>query len=306
MNLSVLLVVPRGYAAFAQTLEHLRRQTVRDRLELVFVVAERWEPPADLAEFGGVQVLELGPLADMGEPLAAAVRQARAPVVVVAEDHSFPEPHWAEQLIRAHEGPYAAVGPAIVNGNPEGLVSWVNLFCTHGAYTGWTAPFETSHLPGYNTSYKRQALLDLGAELGPLFNSEMLLCQRLVAAGHRLLLDPAARVRHLQWSYPLSLSVTQFICMRYYAATRSSSWPRARRWLYCLASPLLPFLRLRQMLPDLLRARSAGDYWPQILPLLLFALGWGALGEAAGYALGEGGAGSLRLRLDAARDRLSL
>ena len=306
-DLSVLLIVPGPYAAMEQTVEHLRRQTVKERLELVFVVrdlATAGVPQERFEDFAGLQVLEFGPIEEMGEPLARAVREARSPLVVTAEDHCFPDPDWAEQLILAHAGPYAAVGPQVLNGNPERLESWVNLLLTHGAYTGWDAPREMDHLPGYNTSYKREALLEFGDELGQLLNFEILLCQRLQAAGHRLLLYPAARVSHHQWSYPLSLVVTRFICMRSFAAARSASWSPGLRLVYGLGSPLLPLVKLRQMLPDVLRTRRSGGYWPQILPYLLVALLAGAAGEAAGYLLGEGGCDRLKLVLDSDREKL--
>ncbi len=306
MDLSVILVTPQGFNLMAKTLAHLERQTRCGRLELIFVVPSRaaaGELP-ELPGFAGVQVLEYGPIAEMGGPTAAAVRAARAPLVVTGEDHSFPDPDWAEELIKAHQGPYAAVGALMLNGNPERMESWVNLFCHHGAHTGWTRPLELPHLPGHNTSYKREVLLQLGDELAGLFNFEILLHARLRASGHRLLLHPGARVRHLQWSYPSSLIITQFVCMRSFAATRCERWSLARRLVYTLGSPLLPALKFFRMLPDLRRSRSQG-YWPWILPYLFVALVCGAVGEAAGYSLGEGGAHRMKFRLDSDREHLA-
>jgi len=294
--LSVILVTPGGFDLLARTLRHLERQTARERLELIFVVPA--VPPTGMPElegFAGVQCVEFGPIEEMGEPLAAAIRVARAPLVVTGEDHSFPEPEWAEGLIRAHAGPYAAVGALMLNSNPERMESWVHLLCHHGAYTGRTQPVELPHLPGHNTSYKRDILLEFGPELGRLLSFEILLHRRLRARGHRLLLDPGARVRHFQRSDPASLVVGQFVSMRSFAATRSESWGWGRRLLYTLGSPLVPVKKFAQMLPDLWRSRHEG-YWPWILPYLAVALVSSAAGEAAGYGLGAGRAHRLKFR----------
>lgn len=296
----MLLVVPDRYAEFERTIDHLRRQTAAAQLELVFIVADaaRAGVPGEFTEFAGHQLLEFGPMHEVGEPLAVGARAARAPLVVTGEDHSFPEPAWAEELIRAHEGPYAAVGALVTNGNPERLTSWANLFHFHGAYTGYAEPREMESLPGHQTAYKRDVILQFGEELGFLLHFESLLCRRLRQQGHRLLLLPAARVRHVQWSTFPSLIVNQFVCARSFAAARSRHWSGVKRWLYALGSPLLPWLKLGRMLPDVLRSRHEGNYWPAVLPHLVLAAVTAAAGEAAGYALGAGGAHELKFRLE--------
>ena len=54
------------------------------------------------------------------EARAAGVRAASAPIVFIGETHSYPQPGWAEALLTAFEGPWAAVVPAIGNANPNG------------------------------------------------------------------------------------------------------------------------------------------------------------------------------------------
>lgn len=59
------------------------------------------------------------------EARAAGIRQANAPVVAFVEDHSYPDPDWAERLIEAHRKLWAAVGPVMmVNANPATMISW--------------------------------------------------------------------------------------------------------------------------------------------------------------------------------------
>lgn len=301
--LSILMVVPHHYSLLERTLGHLARQTIQNRLELVFIVSDAVRVPTqDLSGYWGVQVLEFGPIMSTGEALAEGVRRARAPIVVPAEDHSFPEPDWAEQLLAAHAGPYAAVGPLVVNGNPERLESWASLLHFHGRFAGWNAPQELERLPGHQTSYKRAVLAEV-PDLGFYLNQEALLFPRLCAAGHRLLLHPAARVRHLQCSTLAAFVLNHLVSARRYAAARCQSWSVARRLLYLFGSPMLVGLKLYRMHPDVVRSRSAGGYWPQILPYLWLGASCAAAGESLGYILGPGSAERLKFGLEYDRHR---
>jgi hypothetical protein len=129
-EMSVIILTPDGYAAIRRLMAHLCAQTARDRLELVLVAPQLDALQADegeLAGFAAVRLVEADVLRSSAEARAAGVRAATAPIVVFTEDHSLPEPAWAESLIRAHGEAWAVVGPAVINANPRGAVSWANL-----------------------------------------------------------------------------------------------------------------------------------------------------------------------------------
>lgn len=176
--LSVILATPGDFGALRRTLSHLAAQTARDALELVIVATRRdaLRPDTEvLAVFPRHSLVEIGEFVSLGAANAAGVRAAMAPLVVLAEDHCFPDPEWAEQLIRAHEGPWAAVGPAVRNANPATAVSWADLFVGYGP---WLEPVErrdVPFLPGHNSSYKRALLLECGDRLDALLTVETVL-----------------------------------------------------------------------------------------------------------------------------------
>src|ERR1700738_5080573 len=104
-EMSVVLVTLDSFATIRKTVRHLLRQTVRDRLELVIVAPSRQAlglGDSDVRGFCAVQVVELGPILSMSEARAAAARRATTPVVAFAEDHCYPDPNWAEQLLKGH------------------------------------------------------------------------------------------------------------------------------------------------------------------------------------------------------------
>jgi hypothetical protein len=74
---------------------------------------------------------------------------------------------------------------------------------------------------------------------------------------------------------------------RLFAAARAGRWSRARRLAYAAAAPLIPVVRLRRILAQAWRRRSAA--LPiNAFPALAFLFVCDAVGEMAGYLLGAG------------------
>ena len=232
---------------------------------------------------------EPGALDDLARARAAGVRAARAPIVVFAETHSFPQPGWADALLEAFDGSdRVAVGPAVVNANPGTLRSWVALFMDYGP---WLEPIderEDCDLPGHNSAFRRDTLLARGDGLAQALRSDMLLASELRQTGHRVRLEPRARTAHVNVTRPASWPVERIGAGRVFAAARAASWPRRRRAAFAVAAPLIPLVRLPRVLADVRRTRPGGAPGPRVLPLLLAGLALSALGEALGYAAGAG------------------
>jgi hypothetical protein len=127
-ELSVILVTSSNYRTISRTIDHLRAQTAAPRIELVIVTPDRTKlelPVSVMTPFDSYQVVEIGPEAVQGHALQAmGIRLARAPLVALSEDHSFPSPKWAQALIEAHAQGFDAVGPVVDNANPGSIVSW--------------------------------------------------------------------------------------------------------------------------------------------------------------------------------------
>ncbi|HEX8648027.1 MAG TPA: glycosyltransferase [Thermoleophilaceae bacterium] len=291
-ELSVILVTPDRYETIRRTIAWLRAQTVRESIEVVIVAPSRevLQPDEEeLAAFHGFQVVEVGTVRSVAAGNAAGVRAASAPVVVFGEDHSYPQPGWAEALIEAHRGPWAAVGPVVANANPRSAVSWADFLPGYGPWLDPTPGGPVTYLPGHNSSYKRDLLLELGDDLDPMLNAESVLHWELGARGHELYLEPRAKTRHFNFSrLPIYLHAT-FLHARTFAAERARGgrWGTLRRVAYAGAWPLIPLVRIRRVFRDVGRAREHG-VMPRVLPPVLLGLVVSALGEAAGYLLGPG------------------
>lgn len=292
-TLSIIILTPDRFATISKTLRHLERQTVVAQLEIVIVApsaASLAPDEACLRPFHSWSVVEVGPMVSTARARAAGVRAASAPIVAFAEDHSYPEPDWAEALIRRHQENWVAVGPAMANANPRTITSWANLLIEYSEWLHPCSSGEREHLPGHNSSYKSAALLEYGERLEQMLDAESILHWDLRRKGRRLYLEGAARTNHENFSRPLSCVPLRFNGGRLFAAARSQTWPRWRRALFALGAPLIPFLRFARIARELLRPGRPRHLLPRVAPTLFGGLIVDGAGELAGYAFGAGGA----------------
>jgi hypothetical protein len=273
-----------------KTVRHVAAQAIAERIEVVVVVPRGVEvvpEEPDLAGLWGMQRVEIDSIESMEWARAPGIAAARAPVVVLGESHSFPEAGWAEALLAPFHESWAVVGPVIRNANPRSMASWANLLLDYGPWLGGERR-ELPDLPGHNSAYRRDLLLELGDELPALLEAEYLLHAHLRAHGHRLLLEPAARVRHLNLTRLRPMLVERFNGGRRFAAARARSLSPLRRLAYVVGSPLIPALRLRRILRDVDRFGLRAELRPVAMAWLLLGVIIGTVGEVAGYVAGPG------------------
>lgn len=305
-EMSVVIVTPDRYETIRKTIGHLRTQMVRERLEIVIVApsAKTLElDESELQPFFDVRVAEIGDVESLGQGNAAGVRMASAPIVAMLEDHSYPDPKWAETILEAHKEPWAAVGPTIGNQNPHGAVSCVDFLLGFGTWSIPTPSKTIDHLPTHNTSYKTKLLLEYGSELEAMLKSEIVLNWHLRSKGYQLYLESRAKVYHRNFELLSSLLQVQFYSGRVFAGIRSGKWQRIRRLVYTCGAPLIPLKRLRYVLGQL-RSRGQQKQMPRwFFPTLLLALMSSAAGEMCGFGIGPGSASAKLCEFEFHRER---
>ena len=286
-DLSVIVVVSPGAATMHRVLECLRAQTIRDRIELVIVDMQETPLPDG---FFGVTTVATAPEHTPETRLAAGIRAATAPVLALLEDHAFPEPRWAESLLKAHRGSWSVVGAVAMNANPDSLLSWTNFLLSYGKWSEPAKWGETQEVSVHNMSIKRAALADLDGDLAGMFSREGGLLPRLRACGHRFYLEPGARYHHANPSLLSSTAELRFNAGRLYGARRSAlgQWSVGRRLMYVAGAPLIPFVRLARLHRELFAAGRHRDLVPRVFPALLLGLALDAAGQMVGYLTGAG------------------
>jgi hypothetical protein len=289
--MSVILPTPGDFASIATTVRHLRRQTIADRLELVVVAMGRDDFVLNAEAcrgFWGAEVARSGTRSH-GEASAAGVRAARAPIVVFAEDHCFPEPGWAEALVGAYtSAEIAAVGPVFRNANPGTLVSWCDFAMGYGPWIAPGTPGDAPFIAGHNSSYRRDVLLELGPRLEDMLESETVLHLELRASGRRLVVEPRARSAHTNFGRVDVWLPVLYHGGRVFAAERARQWSWPRRVFYAAASPLIPLVRLSRALRQLAPVAGPRPSLARVAPLLTLGLAADGVGQLVGYLAGTG------------------
>ena len=225
---------------------------------------------------------------------ALGVHLARAPIVAFLEDHCVPQAGWGDAVIRAFEGgPWAAVGYAFVNANPE---TYVSRGCMMADYGLWAAPhpdIELRLLPGNNVAYRRETLMAYGDRLPSLLSPDFVMHERLRLDGHRLFLAGSAIAAHQNPVDIRFLLTANHAYCRLLASQRARgrSWSTARRWAYAIAVPVgAPAIKLIRAIRILSRRPHVLLQFAIALPIVIPAFLWSAVGESLGYAFGAGGA----------------
>jgi hypothetical protein len=301
-SLSVVLITPDDFATLRKTVRHLRAQGACGLIELVIVapsVAALKLDEAKVRDFFRCRIVEIGRMDSTARARAAGVLASCAPVVAFGEDHSFPARGWAEALIERHAEDWAAVGAAIANANPRSRVSWANLLVEYAPWIEPTAHGEREHLPGHNSSYKRDVLVAYGERLEAMLDAESILHWDLRARGHKLFLETRARTLHLNFTDARASATLRFNGGRLFAAARARRWRAWKRLAFALGSPLIPLVRFARIARLARRIHDDGSAQPPqgatrmprgVLPLVLAALICDGVGELVGYAAGAGAA----------------
>lgn len=307
-ELSVILITPDSYETIRRTVHCLRSQSIKNRMELVIVAPSTNAlqiDPSELREFLQYRIVETGKIRSIGSAYAEGIRQASAPIVALGEDHSYPQPGWAEGLLSAHRQPWAAVGPVMDNANPKGAISWADFLISYSPWMKVTSNGSIGFLPGHNSSYKRATLLNYGARLDDLMEAECLLHWDLCAKGNELCLEPSAKTFHTNFGLASSLILANYYSGRQFSASRAEnqSWTLSRRLFYTAASPMIPPVRFWRILKDMRRLKNEKLPRISIFASLIAGLIADGIGQLIGYTLGAGNATSKLVELEFHRDR---
>ena len=291
-----VVVATDDFATIRDLVDSFAAQTVASAIEVVVVCpsAAKLGAPAGPGPWAGFRVVEHA-LLPLGEARAAGVRAASAEVVLIAETHAFPAPHWAAHLARAHEGHWVAVMPGVANANPASAWSWAGFLVDYGDWALDRGPREIDNAPSYHASFKREALVAFGRRLGQLLEPGSTLARELREQGLRSWYEPAAQIRHLNVAQPRAWVHERYLGGRLLGASRRVRWSRRRTLVYLVASPLVPAIRLLRSRPALVSSSRAG-HLPRgtTAATVLGCIAWG-VGEAVGYAVGAGRATAARM-----------
>lgn len=291
--MSVVLVAGGESGIMARYVAHLARQTIASRIELVIVTG--WPDSTRVAEehaaaLHSVRIEGAGLERRVGELRAQGVRCAAADYVMLAEDHCFPRADVAELLLAELEGGADVAGPRIACCNPALAASWTGYLA---AYEPWIGEGETRNYPflaGHNSAYRRAVLVEQGDRLGSFLTAEPALHWKLGDEGKRLRFVPAAVTRHVNQTGLHLLAWAMLRHARNFGHNRAMTSGTLKKWVYVVASPLIPLVRLRRSVGPVMKHVPAGVSKARVLMNLAYVYAAASLGEAWGMLRGPGSA----------------
>jgi len=282
-RLTVALAAIDDYATIEQVHLCLEGQTVRGDLEIQFICRSRTRLalPADFSDrFPDVVVIEGGEGLLLNEARVLGIAAARAPYVLILEDHCLPFADCLEHLLRRLDEDWSAVGPGFVSGNRASAVGVAANLLTYGQWMGHRRGGERRFIAGFNSAFPTRLLRERGERLGEDMVTPSTLQQALAAAGHRFWFEPAAVMAH--WESSSLGGVRQILVKNGRGMGMLRARGRGVAWkaLRTLASPALAAYR---------GLRGARTWWRAgegrvgaLLLMPVLAVIW-TLGELQGY-----------------------
>ncbi len=291
IQLSAIMIVGICRRRAQRSLDALCQQTRVENIKIILVDLGEQAPPLNAPEHVRLTVISRPAKTSWAQARAAALNEAQGDIIAFIEDHSFARSNWAEELIKAFEEPWAAVGYSVVNANPQTYISRAGLISD---YLLWMHPVrsgEAALLPGNNVAYRRKALLAfqdrLAVDLGVDFNIH----EALRRQNHKLAMSSTAIIAHQNYDRLIGLLKANYHYCKLLAANRVSSqeWTLLRRILYIIGTPIgAPLIKILRIIKSLSGRRIL--WWPffTAVPVIVLTFTISALGETLGYLVGPG------------------
>lgn len=282
-KLSVIIGSQNARTSINECLSVLQNQKNGQDVELI-VVDNSTDGTAEIVseQFPQIKLIPAAQDKLMPELWETGIRESQGEFVALTTSHFVPGKNWVEEIVKAHEAPYPAIGGAIENDQAAGLVTWAVYFCRYSSYMLPFVERTIEDFAGDNASYKRWAL-ERCREARRNGFWESFVHAEMRREGLELLVSPSIVVYH-QKSFTFAGFMKQrFWHGRQFGGERSLKISGAKRAIYILLSPLLPLLLLSRITRRVFsRRKQVREYLLSLPILMLFLLSWSA-GEVSGY-----------------------
>lgn len=299
IKLSVVVVSFNGPVLLERCLSALERQTLKEGVEVL--VVGRPEDPSGTCEdleqqFRQMQWVRPPIGSNVPQMRLVGMGRSRGEVIALLEDDCVPTDTWYAELLKAHQGDYAAIGGAVEPGQYTRRLDWAVYF---HEYSRFMQPLpsegEVHTLPGTNVSYQRAALKQFSTENGLDHEDhtaegfyETFVHQELRRSGQLLKADPRLVVHNVNsWNCPQVLR-SQFHHGRGFAAMRVAGRSLAGRLPFLGLAAFLPCLQVFRLVTRVIGRKRHTLKLAQAFPwIILISISW-SLGELVGYLRGPG------------------
>ena len=238
-------------------------------------------------KFPGVKLLDFSERLTIPELRSTGISQATGDIIAITEDHCNVSEDWFQEILKAHDSEYGAIGGTVINGSVDRITDWAVYLCEYSHVMPPIPSGEVGGIAGNNASYKREVLDRVDESIKRNY-WEFFLHEELKKAGVKFLSEPALIVYHKKEFGFLYFLAQRFHYSRSFAGMRRSKAPISKRVLYVLFSPLLPFLLTWRIARQVFGKKRHRKQFLLSIPLLLAFMVSYTLGELVGYLFGSG------------------
>lgn len=261
-------------------LQSVTQQDFGESYEVIVVDSSQDATPVILhQEFPPVQCLHLDRKTDPGTARNLGIRQAQGDILCFLDADCVAAPSWLRACIQAHHSEYAAVGGAVLNGNPESLVGWAGYLAEFREFFPFHPKQLVPHIASCNISYKRWVFERYGFFSPDYYPQEDLVFNIHLQRGQEaILFEPAMKVAHLNktsqkhfYAHQRRIGRITSQVLRGFPELHGS-WIARSRLLTLLAAPGLPWIKFVNTLRVAALSRSYLYAFFRAVPFLLIGL----------------------------------
>lgn len=215
---------------------------------------------------------------------------AQGGIIAFIDADCVAEKNWIDEILRAHESPYLAIGGAIANADPKTFVGWAAYFTEFSQWMPETWVQWQDDIAAANMSYKKEIFDRYGGFIEETYCSDTDLHWRLGRDGYRLRFIPSILVSHRSINRLDRFLKHEFFHGRCFARVRvqGQGFSRWKRCLYVTFAPLIPLRLFLKITLNNMRNRIYASQFLKSSPIVALGLICWSLGEAVGYAEGSG------------------
>lgn len=202
--LSVSIVIPsfNSEKTIQATLHSVLVQDLKEPYQVIVADSSTDNTPNLIRrDFPAVRLLHQAKRMQSGTARNLGVSVAQGEILAFTDSDCVVPSNWLRRLVAHHRRlpKYAAVGGPITNGNPQYSVSWAGYLAEFSIHLPvGKSPYDTTHIPTSNISYKRWVFERYGGFPGNdvIKHVDLLFNYMLHSHGERILCDPTLPVAH--------------------------------------------------------------------------------------------------------------
>ena len=246
IRLSVIIASFNAKGTIGLCLESLQEQVQKEDAEVIVVDSSGDGTGLFVAQrFPWVQLHVFPERKFCGDARNFAFQVAKGEIIASLDADCVADENWIQEILRAHQAPDPAIGGAIANVQPSGLVGWASYFSEFSRWMPGRSPCRMDDIAGASMYYKRWIFDKLGRYISGTQCSDTEFHWRLKKAGYSLRFEPSILIFHSSMDRMKKFLSHEFEHGMSFARVRSRYWDFSflRRWAYTIFFPLI-FVKL--------------------------------------------------------------